>query len=147
VAVSGDKPTVPYSLTIGPKTPHHPGNIVLLEEANTSDSGSSGCQTGVRVSQCDPAQRQNRDVRLASLAEKFEACAKGAFLFEDGTEDGEGCGVGGGLGYFCDGVTGDRDDWILWRELAGRTCPECVEGSARRPTLARSTFGPCRSYI
>ena len=83
-------------------------------------------EAGVGVGQGDSAQGQDGDFRLASLVEKVEAGGLRVFFFEDGGEDGEGCGVRGRLGYFFGRVTGDCDDWLAWRELECRSARPTV---------------------
>lgn len=90
------------------------GNVVLLEEADGGDAGGPGCQAGVGIIQSNSTQRQDWDVRLAGFVEKVETRGAGVFFFEYRGEDGEGCGAGGGLGYFCRGVAGDCDQGISW---------------------------------
>ena len=57
----------------------------------------------------------------AGFAESFQAGGLGVFFFEDGSEDGEGGLVCGGLGYFLRGVTGDCDQRIFVVRFAGRS--------------------------
>ena len=65
--------------------------------------------------------RARTGILLCTLGEVLEAGGAGTFFLEDWGEDGEGCGVGGGLGYFCRRVTGDCDQGWLWRVCAGES--------------------------
>jgi hypothetical protein len=96
---------------------HNFGDVVFLEEADGGDAGGSGGQAGMGVREGNAAEGDDWDVRFAGLAKRSEARGLGAgnvLLLENWGEDGEGCRLGGGLDYFCWGVTGDGDQRIWW---------------------------------
>ena len=93
------------------------GDVVFLEEADGGDAGSSGLQAGSGVLQSDSSECEHWDFGAAGLAESGKAFGggfRGVFLFEDGSEEGQVGAVGGGLGDFFRGVTGDGDPRIFW---------------------------------
>jgi len=93
------------------------GEVVFLEEADGGDAGCAGAETGFSVQQSDASQGEHWDIGTAGLAESFEAGRNGSgrvFFFEDGSEDGQVCTVGGGLNYFFRRVTGDGDQRVSW---------------------------------
>ena len=73
---------------------HYRGDVVLLEEANGSDTGGSYGETGMGIRERDPSQGQHRDVGAACFVQKVEARGRRVFLFEDGGEGGEVCVAG-----------------------------------------------------
>jgi len=80
------------------------GDVVFLEETDGGDAGGSGFEARARIGEGDSAESQDSDVRLAGPLQHREASGvrgAGVLFFEDGSEDGKGCAVGGGLGYFC----------------------------------------------
>lgn len=96
---------------------HNFGDLVFLKEADGGDTGGSGFEAGAGVLHGDSTQGQDRNFRLAGLAELIESCGMsfgGIFLFDDRGEDGESCCLRRGLGYFCWGVTGDYDQRNSW---------------------------------
>ncbi len=80
-------------------------NVVVLEKADSGNTGCPGLEAGVRVRQRDSPKGQNRDVLLAGVPKKFQAGRMRLFFFEDWREDREGRVGSGCLGYFCRGVT------------------------------------------
>jgi hypothetical protein len=105
---------------------HDSGNVVFLEEADGGNAGSSGFEARTGIGEGDAAESEDWDFHLAGLVEHREArgLRGGAvFFLEHGSEYGEGCAVGGGLSCFRWGVTGDGNDWMSWRGLAGMNAP------------------------
>ena len=93
------------------------GDIVFLKETDRGDAGCAGVQAGFGVLQSYSSQCEHRDFGEAGLTKSVEAGGVGGgcvLFFEDGSEDGEGGGVCGGLGYFLWGMTGDGDQRIWW---------------------------------
>ena len=97
--------------------PHNSGNVVFLEEADGGDAGSPGFEARVGIGEGDSAESEDWDFYLAGFVQHREArglFGGDVFFLEDGSKDGEGCAVGGGLGCFRWGVTGDGYDRISW---------------------------------
>lgn len=89
--------------------------MVLLKQPDGGDARSTGFEAGERILQGDSAKGQNWYVFSARSAEGFKARRsrfERVFLFEDGSEEGEGGLVGGGLVDFFRRVAGDGDEWI-----------------------------------
>ena len=57
------------------------------------------------------------------LESELPAGRLGVFFFEHGSEDRKIRLVRGGLGNLLCGVTGDSNEWISWRDFAGRGLP------------------------
>src|SRR5579864_54451 len=93
---------------------HDCGNVVFLKQAYARDAGGSGLEAGIGIGDSDPAKGQDWNFGFASFLKKIEARRVRVFLFEHWSENGEGCAVAGGFGYFFWRVTGDSDQQSSW---------------------------------
>jgi hypothetical protein len=104
---------------------HDRHDIIVLKEANGSDSGCSGAPAGLRILDRNPSEGENRNSSTAGPAETVEALRAGSrriFFFEDGSEQGQVRRLGGGLDDFFRRVARDRDQ-RAWQRAFTESLP------------------------